>query len=509
MTDKVSFLWVPGTGESYKDDVRETILEVGSVENTGYAIAAEFGDEIDDIWVGYDSTIGPAGGGIGGQDHYTSREIGRNALLAKARATEGWLIFGGYSQGAGIAWEVMQEIYAGKHPDLWPRMLCSVLVANPFRVADQSANSTTFVLEGDQADAFGGWGVANLLGTGITPRIQEFNLVNAKDMICNAAPDSFLRDVADLIEFMEFNEGSLNWGIKTYENVANVNWVAAAAGWLDIPNQIRRVQNTLREIAGYVSKSSNKHTSYDNRKNNFPVTQMDGTTGSLCQYLGRYLKSYAPYLITQAQQRGPVPPVVAYEDFRVDGAGWTGFTGNLGKARVNSGRAGQSASGINEVINIQGIHNATAPSDDYAIDVLLADVLQGQLDKGANGSADYFRIRNTATFGVGTAVEFRVRASGAVAISSVSGGTVTQKATGTGTFSFGHMLRFQAKNNVYSIINLTTGTTILTWTDTAGIVNTGPNNRRASVGQTSNHPFAQPQWSGYAFDSVAITDLSI
>lgn len=507
---KATFLWLPGTGESYKDDLRTDILEVGPVENMGYAIATEFvGKDIDSLWVGYDSTIGIAGGPLNGQDHYTSRQIGRENLLQKARATEGWLIFGGYSQGAGIAWEVMQEIYAGKHPDLWPRMLCSVLVANPFRNKDNSSNVTTFTLDASAGDTVG-WGVANPLGTGISARIPEFNLVNPKDMITNAAPDSFLRDVADLIEYMEFNEDTLNWGLKTYENVANVNWVAAAAGWLDIPNQIRRVQTTLREIAGYVSKKSNKHTSYDNRKGNFPVTQMDGTTGSLCQYLARYLVSLKPYLITQAEQRGPVPPIVAFEDFRVDGAGWTGFSGgNLAKARVNTGRAGQSSSGVNEVINIQGIHKATAPSDDYAIDVLLADVLQGQLDTGANGSAAYFRIRNTDTWGVGTAVEFRVRASGGLAISSVSGGTVTQKKTGSGSYSLGQTLRFQAKGNVYSIINLTTETVLLTWTDADGIVNTGASNRRSTAGQTSNHPVFQPQWSCYAFDSFTITDLSI
>lgn len=474
----------------------------------GASIISEFGSAIDSIWVGYDSTIGLVGGpNPNGQDHYTSRQIGKANLLEKARATEGWLIFGGYSQGAGIVWELMQEIYAGNHPDLWPRVLTSVYVSNPFRPVDTSTNTTTFVVGGTQAEAFSGWGVANLLGTGISPRIPEINLVNPTDMICNAAPDSWLRAVADFVEYMEFNEGSLVWGQKLLENVASINWVAAVSGWTDINNQIKRIQNSLREIVGYAS--TGKHVCY-NQGVTFPVTQADNTTGSLNKYVGRHLVSNLPALIAQANLRGPVPPLVAFEDFKIVGTGWTNFSGgNSYGAKTDNNRAGQISSSPNEVINTQGIHSTTAPADDYAIDIRLAAPLFGNLDTGTNGAAAYFRIRNTGTWNSGTAVEFRLRGSGAVAISTVSGSTVTQKVTGSGSFTYGSLLRFQAKGNVYSIINLSTNTVILTWTDTAGIVNTGASNRRSTAGQTSNQPLFQPQWCSYAFDSFGITDLSV
>lgn len=509
-----TFFWVPGTGESYKDDVRtfdEAIADgiAAGKPTMGASVIAGFGPDIESVWVGYDSSFGPVSDDpLNGESHHDSRAIGRAALLAKARATEGWLIFGGYSQGAGVVWEVMQEVYQGKHPDLWPRIIGSMNMANPYRTKTSNENTVNLFTTGETALPTSGWGVANRLGTGLEPRIFELNLINVKDMICNAQPDSWLRDVADLVEFMELGKDS-EWGIRTFESVSNVDWVAAAAGWLDVPNQMRRLANTLIELMGYMNPNANKHTSYGNAAR-FPYTRPDGTKTSLATYAGEVLAWNVPYLIAAAENRGPVPPVVSHEDFTYAGPGWTGFSGgNLSGARMDNNRAGQIASSGNQTVNTYGIYKAVAPADDYAIDVLLAAPLQGSLDTGTNGSAAYFRVRSTATWAVGTSVEFRLRASGSVAISTVSGGTVTQKATATGSFTYGHKLRFQAKGNVYSVINLTTNTVILTWTDASGIVNTGPNNRRSTAGQTSNNPLFQPQWSCYAFDSFAITDLSV
>lgn len=504
MTDQVTFFWVPGTGESYAGDTRTDVLATNSM---GSRVVEKFTSEItDSVWVGYDSSYGPVGGGTGGQSHHDSREIGKAALLAKARATQGYLIFGGYSQGAGVVWEVMQDVYKGKHPDLWPRIIGSLNMANPYRTKGWAGgHAVTLTTNGDLSAAGVGWGVANLLGSGLDPRIFELNLVNPNDMICNAKPDSFLRDVASLTDFME-KESLGPWINQVISDVINVDWENASKGWLDVPNQIRRLVNTAHELRGYMG---GEHTCYGNSVD-FPYPQIDGSTGSLAGYAGSFLAASVPAMINEALNRGPNPPLVAYEDFNVTSSGWTNFSGgSLSQARMASNRAGIVSTGTNVVVNAYGVHSAVAPSDDYEIEFTLADVLQGQLDKGSNGAAMYHRIRCTGTWGVGTAVEVMIRASGGLAIGSVNGGSVTTKQTGTGAFQLNHKLGLRAVGNVYTLRNKTTDSVLISWTDTAGLVTQGPQNRRGAMVQTSNHPLLQPQWSSYTADNWAMTDLSV
>lgn len=505
MTTPVTFFYVPGTGESYKDDERTEIDQ----NSLGWLIKQGFApDTINSQWIGYDSTYGPAGGqngAIGGESYYESKAIAKAKLLAKAKATPGWLIFGGYSQGSAAVWEVMQEVYQGKHPDLWPRILCALNVANPMRTKGFGGRQVTFIYP-DQSKAINGWGVANRLGTGIEPRLWEFNLVHPEDVICNAKENAIVRDVADMTEYFELNP-SANWAGKVINHLVNADWVGNAAQWVNVIEQVSRIVDLVKDIDGFIS--SGKHTSYRDLED-FPYLTPNGATVTMAEYLGHYVSESLPWLIMDAQDRGPNPPLFGYEEFGVVQSGWPNFDGgNLTQARVYGNRAGIIGTGTGVNVDTYGIHKTIMPADDFSITVKLGDVLQGTLDTGSSPSAFSIRIRSEAVWHQGTAVQARIQGNGVVSLSTMNGTTATERATGNGTVSVGHDITVSAVGNVYSIKNETTGVVLCSWTDTTGIAAVGPNNRRGGMRQRSNKPLLQTQWSSFTADSFRLTDLSV
>jgi len=503
-TKDVHFFYVPGTGESYQDDTRTEIDPV----SMGYKLAQQFGERVETHWVGYDSTIGVAGGSWNGASHYASRNIGKAALLAQARATTGYLIFSGYSQGAGVVFEVQQELHRGMHPDLWDRVIGFVQIANPYRTnsANDTRNKVTITPMNQSASATPGWGVANRYGSSLPGKIPEFELVITDDMICNAKSDSLLREVADMIDFWSFGASFQAWKSKMIRDLLSTDWIAVLAASADIQTLIARVVNVGNELEGYLI--SGKHVGYGN-PTDFPMPLPRGGSGTMTQYMGQMVDDMIPDLITMIPSRGPNPPVVAVEDFATNAPGWKGFHGgNLIKATTSGNRAGIVDSG--STTNPHGIFDVAFPSAQKGkVTITLGDVLISgqQLDAGTNGSAFYIRLRTTPTFGEGTCVEFRVRASGQVTCFSLNGTTATQREQKSGTFTFGHRLSFDYDGNVYTVKNETTGVVILQWTDTGHVVNETNTNWGAT--QTSNRPFAQPQWSSYTFDQIVMTDTTI
>lgn len=502
-TKDVHFFWVPGTGESYQDDTRTDVIATNSM---GSKLAAQFGERVESHWVGYDSTIGIAGGSWNGASHYASRNIGKAALLAQARATTGYVIFGGYSQGAGVVFEVQQELHRGMHPDLWDRVIGFIQVANPYRTnsANDTRNKVTITPMNQSASVTPGWGVANRYGSGLPGKIPEFELVITDDMICNAKSDSLLREVADMIDYWSFGAAFQAWKSKMIRDLLATDWVAVLAASADIQTLIARVVNVGNELEGYLV--SGKHVGYGNATD-FPMPLPRGGTGTMTEHIGQMVDSMIPDLITMLPLRGPNPPVVAVEDFATAGPGWKGFHGgNLIKATTSGNRAGIVDSGGST--NPYGIYDVAFPSAAKGkVTITLGDVLQGQLDAGSNGSGFYVRLRTTETFGEGSCVEFRVRGSGQVTCFSLNGTSATQRLQANGTFTFGHRLSFEYDGNVYSVKNETTGVTILSWTDASHVVN--ESNKNWGATQTSNRPFAQPQWSSYTFDQIVMTDTSI
>lgn len=504
-TKDVHFFYVPGTGESYQDDARTEIDPV----SMGYKLAQQFGERVQSHWVGYDSTIGVAGGSWNGASHYASRNIGKAALLAQARATTGYVIFCGYSQGAGVVFEVQQELHRGMHPDLWDRVIGFVQIANPYRVsvANGDRSKTSISPDHQSVHATPGWGVANRYGASIPGKIPEFELVITDDMICNAKSDSLLRDLADMIDYWSFGATFQAWKSQMIRNLLATDWLAVAAS-TDIQSLIRRVVNVGNELEGYMI--SGKHVGYGNPVD-FPMALPRGGSGTMTEYVGQVVDSLIPDLITMIPSRGPNPPVVATEDFVTAGPGWKSFHGgNLTKAYTSGNRAGIAESSGNT--NPYGIFDVAFPSAAKGkVTITLGDVIfpnsNQQLDAGANGSGFFVRLRTTPTFGEGTCVEFRVRGSGQVTCFSLNGTTSTQREQKTGAFTFGHRLSFDYDGNVYTVKNETTGVVILQWTDANHVVNETNTNWGAT--QTSNRPFAQPQWSSYSFDQIVMTDTTI
>lgn len=296
---KATFFWVPGTGESYPGDKRTDVLATNSM---GSRIVEVFSNSIDSVWVGYDATYGPVGsGGLYGKNYHLSKMIGKVSLLEKIRATEGWVILGGHSQGSAVVWEVMQEIYQGKHPDIQPRVLASLKLACPMRAHGVFKNSETIVTHGD-ALSLSGWGVANRSGTQIEPTIFELNVVNPEDVICNARPDSLARDIADITKYFAFGQDQ-EWGRHLLRELKEIDIFKTPHGRADMPTQIRRVGEVLKELEGFLL--TGQHTGYGNAAK-FPYLQMDGTIGSITNYAGRYLESLLPQLISEAEQRASV-----------------------------------------------------------------------------------------------------------------------------------------------------------------------------------------------------------
>lgn len=202
------------------------------------------------------------------------------------------------------------------------------------------------------------------------------------------------------------------------------------------------------------------------------------------------------------------PPKTVYiEDFTTTlNPGWTNFVGGLNTgSQQASGKAGTKSLGQSTTTNTYQVYNKVLPSDDCYLDITLSAPLFGTLDTGASGSPLYIRVRAQTAWAVGTSVEFMIRASGDLAITSFSGATGTSRATATGkSYSAGQVLSIQATGRYFAVFNRTTDPNMVSplifWTDTGAVTTMGANNRSATMSQLSNFPFLQKQYSCFAVD---------
>ena len=136
-----------------------------------------------------------------------------------------------------------------------------------------------------------GWGVA---GAGRDIPVPAWWIANDRDPIPNASPDSLLRDLADLTEFMSLTDVVL-WGSKVLERVAANNWQNA---WgadnprnpFDVLRAKRRVDNAIGEALSYlprmplVNEAGGQHTAYDS-------APYAGGSATGCEVLARLLEA--------------------------------------------------------------------------------------------------------------------------------------------------------------------------------------------------------------------------
>lgn len=182
---KITALMLPGTGFSQGGDgVTEAFLN--------RLDPARFDKQI----VGYPAEFG------GRMPWAQSREVGKRALIDAMYRTEGRVIIGGYSQGAGIAGALAAEIGRGDHPDLKPWVLAAALIADPERPPGASF--------GEERVA-PGYGIA---GARPVSGLRTFWAAADRDPITSLPKGSPLRSLPDILDFYSLSSpaAALAWG---------------------------------------------------------------------------------------------------------------------------------------------------------------------------------------------------------------------------------------------------------------------------------------------------------
>lgn len=111
----VTCLWLPGTGFSHGPD----------------GISLAFGKALDQTQIEFCPLRYTASYGGPGAPYAESVAIGKQILLDAVRATPNRAVIGGFSQGAGIAGALADEVGRGLHPDV--EVLACALIADPGR----------------------------------------------------------------------------------------------------------------------------------------------------------------------------------------------------------------------------------------------------------------------------------------------------------------------------------------------------------------------------------------
>ena len=282
--DRITVLAVGGTGESYQGDSRTAV--------TGLLAAV-----VDDLdarfvsrWVGYPASYGPANG-RDGMSYADSVAQGVRSLRRQLAQTGGPVMIVGYSQGAVVVRRCMHELHRDGDP-VMNRVLGLGFVADPH----QPPGAVT---------GCSGWGVAGE-GPRLPDQIPAWWVGAPTDMICNAEPDSLIRDIADLTSTLELRR-PFRW-ILDMLAILRDNAFQNAARTSMRPTQwsrdVRRVRSAWRAVRRYLpalivwhslvitNRDGGRHTAYSREPYRRLVTDPD-TTG--CQELARWLQVGATF----------------------------------------------------------------------------------------------------------------------------------------------------------------------------------------------------------------------
>ncbi|MET8648518.1 PE-PPE domain-containing protein [Nocardia aurea] len=193
----ITCFWLPGTGFSTGPD----------------GISQAFGAALDrDRFEFVPLRYSAAYGGLD-VSYAVSVAQGKQVLLDAIRATPNRVIIGGYSQGAGIAGSLAQEIARGKHRDV--EVLACALIADPLRPEGQGAPGLP---------APGGYGIAG--ERFIDPSLPAFWASAPGDAICALPAGNPLRSIADLSEWYSLRSpgDAFVWMEKLKERAFQRRW---------------------------------------------------------------------------------------------------------------------------------------------------------------------------------------------------------------------------------------------------------------------------------------------
>ena len=288
--DRITVLAVGGTGESYQGDSRTAV--------TGMLAAVT--DDLDarfmSRWVGYPASYGPANG-RDGMSYADSVAEGVLALRHQLEQTSGVVMIVGYSQGAVVVRRCVHELQLDGDPAL-NRVLGLGFVADPHQPPGVVTGCS-------------GWGVAGE-GPRLPDQIPAWWVGAPTDMICNAEPDSLIRDIADLTPTLEFRR-PIRWILDMLAILRDNAFQNAARTSLR-PTQwsrdVRRVRAAWRAVRRYLpalivwhslvitNRDGGRHTAYSREPYRRLVTDPE-TTG--CQELARWLQvgaTFAPVCVS-------------------------------------------------------------------------------------------------------------------------------------------------------------------------------------------------------------------
>lgn len=172
----VTVFVVGGTGESHLGDRRTEVTGLLS------GVADVLDERFACRWVGYPASYGPAPE-PGGMSFADSVAIGAARLASLLEVSAGTVALVGYSQGAVVIRTALAAL-ADRGDGVLGRILGIGFVADPHQPPGAVPGCD-------------GWGVAGP-GEPLPPGIPVIWVGAPDDMICNARPDSLVRDIADL-----------------------------------------------------------------------------------------------------------------------------------------------------------------------------------------------------------------------------------------------------------------------------------------------------------------------
>ncbi|WP_245677105.1 PE-PPE domain-containing protein [Nocardia acidivorans] len=242
-------LVVGGTGESYPGDTRTDVS--GMLAGVTGHLSRRFTSR----WVGYPAEYGPVGNGAGGTSFHDSVRAGVRNLAQAAAGTIGPIVLLGYSQGCTVVREFLSTPGAAESLGI---------VAAGF-VADPQMPPGAAYGKPQQS----GWGIA---GKGGDVPVPAWWIANDRDPIPNASPDSLLRDIADLTEFMTATD-SIGWARAVIDRLLRSSWQNSwgaknPLNLVDVWRARRRVDTALAEAFAYLPQvpvlndAGGEHTSY-------------------------------------------------------------------------------------------------------------------------------------------------------------------------------------------------------------------------------------------------------
>ncbi|MGW1740469.1 PE-PPE domain-containing protein [Nocardia sp. NPDC001965] len=268
----ITVLAVGGTSESHPGDTRSEVS--GLLRSVTRHLPAE---RFVSRWVGYPADYGPATRPHG-LSFRESVNIGADNLTEAALAVGGPVVPLGYSQGAAVVRELLHRHATGVGPHLDIR--AAGFVADP------------------QMWRGAAYGKAHLPGSGIAGpggriTVPAWWIANDRDPIPCASPDSLLRSLADLTEFMTLTN-VVEWGAAVLERVRTHRWQNVPdPSLLALLNAKRRVATATAEISAYlpwlpaVNEQGGQHTSAYIGK-----PYMPGSNETGCEVLARLLDAH-------------------------------------------------------------------------------------------------------------------------------------------------------------------------------------------------------------------------